>query len=94
MGEGVHVELEETGGAEGVAAVDHDARKTFRGVVGTFAEGTVLLVEQTRDEGVDFCAEKIGRVLGLLEKESGGVLQLFHRFKYIGYGSARPQRYH
>jgi len=40
----VHIKLFETGSAEGMSAVDHDARNTISGVIVIFAEGTVVLV--------------------------------------------------
>ena len=75
---GVHVELFETGGAEGVAAVDHNSGNAIGCVVLFFAEGTTVLVEQFVDKFVDLFPVEVGRVFGLLEEEGGGVLQLFH----------------
>ncbi len=74
----VHVELFEAGGAEGVAAVDHDAGEVAMRVVLLLAEGTPVLVQQLAHELVDFFAEEVGGVLGLLEEEGCRVLQFLH----------------
>lgn len=45
MRDGLHVELFETGGAEGVSAVDHDAGDVIDGVIGFLTKRTIVLVE-------------------------------------------------
>ncbi len=78
---GVHVELGEAGGAEGVAAVDHDPGDVFVGVVVLLAELAFLLVQQLVDEFVYFLPVEVRRVLRLLEEEGRRVLQFLHLFK-------------
>ena len=50
--------------------MDHYSRNAIGGVVALLAEGAIVLVQQFVDELIDFFAEGIGRVFGLLEEES------------------------
>lgn len=82
MSNTVHVELFETGSAEGMTTVNHDAGNTVSGVIMIFAERTVVLVEELVDELVDFLAVEVWRVFCLFEEEGGRVLKFFsHEFK-------------
>ena len=78
---GVRVEAEETLGAEGVAAVNHDAGDALLAAVVLPAKGAGVLVDEPAHELVDLGAVEVWRVLRLLEEERGRVLQLLHNIQ-------------